>query len=47
LARINIALSAFNLIPIPPLDGSRILMEFLPGGIRQRFGRLDRAGFLF
>ncbi len=46
LARINVGLGAFNLIPVPPLDGSRILMEFLPAGVRQRFGRLDRAGFL-
>ena len=30
LARINIILGAFNLIPIPPLDGSKILMSFLP-----------------
>ncbi len=27
---INIALGIFNLIPIPPLDGSKILMHFLP-----------------
>jgi len=27
---INIGLGIFNLIPIPPLDGSKILMHFLP-----------------
>ena len=30
LVFINIALGIFNLIPIPPLDGSKILMHFLP-----------------
>lgn len=30
---INISLAVFNLIPIPPLDGSKILMAFLPNRI--------------
>ena len=30
LAQINIILAAFNLIPLPPLDGSKILMGFAP-----------------
>lgn len=30
---INISLAVFNLIPIPPLDGSKILMAFLPNKI--------------
>jgi Zn-dependent protease len=30
LIRLNILLGIFNLIPIPPLDGSKILMSFLP-----------------
>ncbi len=46
VARINIMLGAFNLIPIPPLDGSKVLMEFLPGGARAGFVRLERFGFL-
>jgi Zn-dependent protease len=45
IAHVNILLGAFNLIPLPPLDGSRILMEFLPEGPRQSFARLDRVGF--
>ena len=34
---INIALGVFNLIPLPPLDGSKILMNFLPFNARQWF----------
>lgn len=43
--RINIILGAFNLIPIPPLDGSKVLMSFLPEEARQIFSRLERYGF--
>ncbi len=34
---INIGLGVFNLIPIPPLDGSKILMHFLPYNAKQWF----------
>ena len=33
---LNVGLMIFNLIPIPPLDGSKVLMEFLPGRIKYR-----------
>lgn len=44
-ARINIILGAFNLIPIPPLDGSRVLMEFLPFNAKYQLARLEPYGF--
>ncbi|MFH1768197.1 MAG: site-2 protease family protein [Candidatus Omnitrophota bacterium] len=44
-ARINIILGAFNLIPIPPLDGSRVLMEFLPYEAKYRLHMLEPYGF--
>ena len=45
LARINIILGAFNLIPIPPLDGSKVLMGFLPGRLQIEFAKYERFGF--
>lgn len=45
IARINIILGAFNLIPIPPLDGSRVLMEFLPYEAKYQLARLEPYGF--
>lgn len=45
VVRINIILGAFNLIPIPPLDGSKVLMSFLPEGAQRSFARLEPYGF--
>jgi Zn-dependent protease len=45
LARINVILGAFNLIPIPPLDGSKILMGFLPASAQESLARLEPYGF--
>jgi Zn-dependent protease len=45
LAQINIMLAAFNLIPIPPLDGSKILMGFLPTRHQYALSRLEPYGF--
>jgi Zn-dependent protease len=45
MAQINIMLAAFNLIPIPPLDGSKILMGLLPERLRYSFSRLEPYGF--
>jgi len=44
-AKINIILAAFNLIPLPPLDGSKILMGFMSQTIQNQFFRLERYGF--
>lgn len=43
---INILLGIFNLIPIPPLDGSRIIAVLLPGRLMNLFLSLDRLGFI-
>jgi len=43
---INAILGAFNLLPIPPLDGSKILACLLPGHLAARFMRLERYGFI-
>jgi Zn-dependent protease len=45
LAQINIILAAFNLIPIPPLDGSKILLGLAPAKFQNIFFRLERYGF--
>ena len=45
LAQINIILASFNLIPIPPLDGSKILMGFAPAGLQYTLSRLEPYGF--
>lgn len=41
---INILLGVFNLIPIPPLDGSKILAGFLPYRYERQFLVLERHG---
>jgi len=45
-ALMNVILMAFNLIPIPPLDGSRIVANFLGGKLYWNYMRLERYGMM-
>jgi Zn-dependent protease len=45
-ARINIVLTVFNLLPIPPLDGSKALAAWLPASWQAQFWKLERYGML-
>ena len=42
----NAVLMVFNLVPIPPLDGSRVVTVLLPPRLRWRYASLDRIGLL-
>ncbi len=43
---INIVLGTFNLIPIPPLDGSKVLAVMLPPRMAAKYMKLERYGFI-
>lgn len=40
---LNMLLALFNLIPIPPLDGSKILSELLPGSVGRAYSRFRES----
>lgn len=42
----NLVLAAFNLLPIPPLDGSRVMTWLLPRGVREPYAGLERFGLI-
>lgn len=46
LVLLNIGLGVFNLIPFPPLDGSKVVAMFLPDRLYIRWMRLERYGMI-
>jgi Zn-dependent protease len=42
---VNLLVFAFNLVPIPPLDGGRILTSILPDALAYKFARIEPYGF--
>lgn len=45
--QLNVLLAIFNLIPIPPLDGSKILLNILPNGISEQWQEaFNQYGFI-
>jgi Zn-dependent protease len=44
---VNILLAVFNVMPIPPLDGSKVLARFLPPRAREVYRSLEPYGALF
>lgn len=43
---INLGFGIFNLIPIPPLDGSRVLYVLMPDGVRRVMEEMERWGIM-
>lgn len=46
LIMLNVSLAVFNLLPFPPLDGSKVLSTFLPDSFQPIFEMLEQFGFM-
>ena len=46
ITEVNIVLALFNLIPIPPLDGSRVMAWLLPDSMRSAYLAIERFGIV-
>jgi Zn-dependent protease len=44
--QINLVLMLLNLLPLPPLDGGRIVSSLLPDKLSWRYNQLEKFGFL-
>lgn len=42
----NLVLMVLNLLPVPPLDGSKVLAAFLPGPLAYKISRVETAGLV-
>ncbi len=47
IVQINLMLLIFNLLPIPPLDGSKVLLPFLTNDWQMKILQLEHYGFIF
>jgi Zn-dependent protease len=44
IIQINLILMVFNLVPIPPMDGSKVIMPFLPHNLQVKYAELEKYG---